>query len=91
MTQMGMKEVIVLNAKNDDKVSILMKELQTEFHPEITFLVSDDQEKLVKLAPFTKDYQPIEQATTVYVCENFVCNKPTTNMDEAIELIRKKK
>lgn len=91
MTQMGMKEVIVLKSKNDEIPGPLMKELQIGFHPELIFLVSEDQEMLVQLAPFAKDYHPIEQATTVYVCESFVCNKPTTNQDEAIELIRKKK
>ncbi len=91
MTQMGMKEVIVLKSKNEEIAPPLIKELQTGFHPEVTFLVSDDQEKLSQLAPYTKDYHSIEDATTVYVCENFVCNKPTTYINEAIELIRKKK
>ena len=91
MTQMGMKEVIVLKSKNEEIAQPLIKELQIGFHPEVTFLVSDDQEKLSQLAPYTKDYHSIEDATTVYVCENFVCNKPTTDINEAIELIRKKK
>ncbi|MCQ6280567.1 thioredoxin domain-containing protein [Bacillus sp. EB600] len=91
MTQMGMKEVIVLKSKNDKIAQSLIKELQTGFHPEVTFLVSEDQEKLATVAPYTKDYHPIDQSTTVYVCENFICNKPTTDINEAIELINKKK
>ncbi|XJZ25762.1 thioredoxin domain-containing protein [Bacillota bacterium Lsc_1132] len=89
LTQMGMKEVIVLRAKSDnEKIKMLLKELQEEFHPALTYLIGENQEALAEIAPFTKDYQPIGKETTVYVCENFVCNQPTVNLQEAIDLIK---
>jgi uncharacterized protein YyaL (SSP411 family) len=91
MSQIGMKEVIVLKEKNASNIKPLIQELRTGFHPEVTFLVSDDIEKLARQATFTKDYHKIGQETTIYVCENFVCNQPTTNIEEAIELISKKR
>lgn len=80
-----MKEVIVLNKSG--KSQILLKELQKEFHPEITYLVSANLQKIGKIAPFTKEYQPIEDKTTIYICENFVCNKPTTDITKALGLL----
>jgi uncharacterized protein YyaL (SSP411 family) len=91
MTQIGMKEVIVLKEKSANNIQPLLQELQAEFHPEVTFLVSDDIEKLAQQAAFTKDYHKIDEETTIYVCENFVCNQPTTNIEEAIKLISKKR
>lgn len=88
LTQMGMKEVIVLAAPGES--GKLLEELQREFHPEITFLISDSHDKLAETAPFTKDYHTIKDKTTVYVCENFVCSKPTTDIEEAITLINNK-
>lgn len=89
LTQMGLKEVVVLKGKDDDQMELLLRELQQEFHPSITYLVSDDLEGLKEIAPFTSDYRQIAQKTTVYVCENYICNKPTDNFQEAIDLIRK--
>ncbi len=88
LTQMGMKEVIVLAASGES--GKLLEELQREFHPEITFLVSDRRDKLAETAPFTMDYRTIKDKTTVYVCENFVCSKPTADIEEAITLINSK-
>jgi uncharacterized protein YyaL (SSP411 family) len=88
LTQMGMKEVIVIAAPEES--GKLLEELQREFHPEITFLVSDSRDKLAETAPFTKEYRTIKDQTAVYVCENFICSKPTTDIEEAITLINSK-
>ncbi|MBT2658086.1 thioredoxin domain-containing protein [Bacillus sp. ISL-18] len=88
LTQMGMKEVIVLSSGND--YDELIKELQTGFYPEVTYLVSSNQAQLAEEAPFTKDYQMVDSKTTIYVCENFVCNQPTNDVDDALSLIKKK-
>ncbi|MCM3727522.1 thioredoxin domain-containing protein [Neobacillus cucumis] len=88
ITQMAMKEVIVLS--RDKNYDDLLRELQQEFHPEITYLISSDQTELAEAAPFTKDYQILDSKTTIYVCENFVCNKPTNDLDGALQLINKK-
>jgi uncharacterized protein YyaL (SSP411 family) len=87
-TQIDMKEVIVLSPNQESQK--LLDELQKEFHPEITYLIGDDREKLTEIAPFTMDYQAKKDKTTVYVCKNFVCNKPTTDIGEAINLINNK-
>jgi len=88
ITQMAMKEVIVLSP--DKNYDGLLRDLQKEFHPEITYLISSDQAQLAETAPFTKDYQILDSKTTIYVCENFVCNKPTNDLAGALQLMNKK-
>ena len=39
------------------------------------------------IAPFAADYRIIDGKTTVYICENFACQQPTTNIEEAIQTL----
>lgn len=41
-----------------------------------------DLREMLKIAPFLKEYKQIEGKTTVYICENRVCKKPITAMEE---------
>lgn len=86
LTQMKMKEIIVV--KGNEDLNELIKELQEEFHPEMTYLISDDIRKFSQIAPFTADYKQKCDKTTVYICENFICNQPTTDLIEVMKIIR---
>ncbi|MEC1900744.1 hypothetical protein [Bacillus atrophaeus] len=39
------------------------------------------------IAPFAADYRIIDGKTTVYICENFACQQPTTDIEEAIKTL----
>ncbi len=43
--------------------------------------------KLSELAPFTQYYKAIDNSATAYVCRNFSCKLPTTDIDTMIDLI----
>jgi uncharacterized protein len=84
-SEMKMKETIVL-AEREDRGPFVMQ-LQQQFFPEVTYLVSSDSIKLSEIAPFTADYKKQEGKTTIYICENFVCHNPLTDQLEAIDLL----
>ncbi|MDG3044720.1 hypothetical protein OE903_15180 [Bacillus sp. B6(2022)] len=48
-------------------------------------LTAETGQELARLAPFAKDYKTINDSTTVYICENYSCRQPITNLDEAME------
>jgi hypothetical protein len=78
-----MNEVIVLKSKNDEIPGPLMKELQIGFHPELIFLVSDDQEMLAQLALFAKDYLQLNrQQRFTFAKALFVTSQPLTRMKQ---------
>lgn len=85
LTQMKTKEVVILTKDTATEKNDLLKKLAEEFYPEIFALVVDDQSKLEKIAPFTKGYEQIEGATTYYLCENFTCLRPTTEVQTVFE------
>ena len=43
-----------------------------------------------QFAEFTKDQKTIEGKATAYVCRNYACHAPTSNVKEMIKLMRVK-
>lgn len=50
-------------------------------------LVAEHPDQCKDIAPFAADYRIIDGKTTVYICENFACQQPTTNIEEAIHTL----
>lgn len=79
------REIIILGKNGDPQKEQLLQALQKRFMPFDIILTAETGEELAKLAPFTKDYKTIDGKTTVYICENYSCRQPITNLDEAME------
>jgi uncharacterized protein YyaL (SSP411 family) len=56
-----------------------------------SYLVGKSTDEFVEFAPVTRDYSAQENETTIYVCENFVCNKPTSDGEAAFRMHTVKK
>ena len=41
-----------------------------------------DREALTAMLPYIKDYKPVNDRATAYVCKNFSCQAPTNDIDE---------
>lgn len=80
----GMKEVVVLLHEKQGN-EYLLEHLQQEFHPELTYLVSQDEQELTEIAPFTEDFSKVDGKTTVFICEQFACKQPTTDVEAVIK------
>lgn len=81
LTQMKMKEVVVLIEQD----SPIIQALHHDFYPEVTYLVGKSSDELSLFAPFTADYKKIDNRTTYYVCENFVCHQPVSDAEQAMK------
>jgi uncharacterized protein len=84
------KEVVVIGKKDDDERNRLLKEIETEFLPNVVFLFGEKPEVFSEIASFATEYKQIDHETTVYICENFACRQPTTNIENAIKAIKEK-
>ncbi|SFB32524.1 hypothetical protein SAMN04488072_11613 [Lentibacillus halodurans] len=83
LTENATKEVVVIGDS-----SPFTAELQQSFSPDVTLLAGNDPRQLAEAAPFTSEYKQLDDETTIYVCENFACHQPTSNMAKAWELIQ---
>jgi len=92
LSQEAMKEVVIIMDDETEEVVDFIKQIQENFHPEISLMVINRNEltKLSKIAPFIEDYVMINEQPTIYVCENYQCNQPTNDFQTAKDLLFKK-
>ncbi len=86
-------EVIVVGEKSDDKTKEMLNALNSNYEPNKVVLLinnSTNKQKLNKVAPFIKDYTGIDNKPTAYICNNYVCNLPTTDINKMLEMLNKK-
>ena len=84
------KEIVIVGSMQDPIAQQAIKRLQTEYHPGNVILFKDTNDKMNQLnsiANWTNEHRPINDQTTFYVCEDFACKFPTTDLDQAFKLI----
>jgi len=78
-------ECVIVGNVNDNKVMDAVKEIRGTYNPnKVLILKNPDDSVLEKIAPWTKSQNQIDGKTTFYICENFACNQPTTDIKTAI-------
>ncbi len=84
------KEIVIVGSMQDPVAQQAIKRLQTEYHPGNVILFKDTNDTMNQLNPianWTNEHRPINDQTTFYVCEDFACKFPTTDLDQAFKLI----
>ena len=79
-------EIVLAGDRNSETATNMLEIIQAQYHPNPVVLWHDDA--IEKLAPFTKGQYAIDNKVTAYVCENFQCNRPTTNLDELKQYLK---
>jgi len=86
-------EIIIVGDSNRIDTKEMVSMLHKNFIPNKILINKnsfDDNEKINKIFPFIKDYKMIDGKATAYVCKNFSCQLPTTDITKMIELINQK-
>ena len=95
MTGMGVlentsSEIVVVGNRSNEDTQKMLNELKCRFLPNAVIIFRSDDEPdaaITRIAPFTKDMKSIDGKATAYVCSNFTCSKPTTDIAEMLELL----
>ncbi|MBU8785804.1 DUF255 domain-containing protein [Bacillus glycinifermentans] len=82
---MPQKEIVILGKRDDPDRKKIVKALQHAFQPTYAVLAAESPEDFKGVADFAADYKAIGDKTTVYICENFACQQPTTDINEALK------
>lgn len=81
-------EIAIVGNPNSEETKNMLHAIRTRFVPNKVMLLKEvDQKDFENLAGFTKDMKMIDNKTTVYICRNFVCNKPITEIEEVLEIL----
>jgi uncharacterized protein YyaL (SSP411 family) len=74
----GTKEIVIAGPKGSD----LETEVHGRYMPNAILLKTAEPEKDSELLPLLKGRDIIDGRPTVYVCEDQVCKRPATTVDE---------
>lgn len=82
------KEIVIAEGNGTEEMIQL---IYSEFLPNKVLAVRPSKEtaEFVKLIPFAKDQVAQKDQATAYVCENYVCNLPTTDLTQLKNLLTK--
>ncbi|HET7616691.1 MAG TPA: thioredoxin domain-containing protein [Bacillales bacterium] len=83
IAKMDGKEVVVLGEEESESYKRIVDFLQRGFLPEVVYAATDDPDKLSETVSFIKNFRKGPE-TKVFVCENFSCQRPVTNVDRVM-------
>jgi len=83
-------EVVIAGKAQAEGTKAMVKALRTRFLPNKVVLLNPDgreSPEIAKLAEFTKNQPSIDGRATAYVCMNYNCKLPTTDINKMLELL----
>lgn len=72
---------VVITARSREDAQGMLDRINGSFVPFATFLLNTGDEELHEIAPFTREQKMVEQKPTAYVCKDFTCLEPVTEVD----------
>ncbi len=82
-------EIVIAGEKNDAATKSMLGFIRGQFLPNKIIMLRSSDEETEKIAPFTKLQNKIDGRVSVYLCRNYVCSRPVTEIEELEELLNK--
>ena len=83
------KEIVIVGKKDNSESEKVLNFIREKFIPnKVIFFKEEEAQALADIAKFTIDQKPLNGKTTVYVCENFNCKMPVTELKELEKLLK---
>jgi uncharacterized protein YyaL (SSP411 family) len=76
------KEIVIAGEKQEEFVKEALKEINKEYNPFLILILNDESESLININTFIKGQGKVNGKPSIYICENFSCKKPITNLEE---------
>lgn len=84
------KEIVIAGAADEPGTRAILREIHAHFLPHKVLLLAaggEEQNALEVFVPFLRDKKMVEGKPTAYVCENYACQLPTTELAELRKLL----
>ena len=76
------REIIIAEGSDPEEADQMVKALRQEFLPHtVSVRLFPGGEDIVKTAPYLKDYHPVDNRASAYICENKACQTPLTGVE----------
>ena len=83
-------EIVIVGEPGADDTGAMLSALRYNFLPNKVVLFRPsvkDSGDVAGIAPFTRDLTPLQGKATAYVCTNFTCHSPTTDVNEMLRML----
>ncbi len=83
-------EAVITGDPDAKDTQAMLQSIQQRFLPHTVTLFrasTPNGDAMSELAPFTRSQTAIDGRATAYICRNFACNEPTTNIGRMLELL----
>jgi len=88
-SQSPAKEVVLVSSQQNAHADGMLEVLNEKYMPfTLSMFYSDNHSTLKDVVPFIADYKALDGKTTAYVCENFACQAPVTDMEKLREILQ---
>jgi uncharacterized protein YyaL (SSP411 family) len=82
------KEVVVVSETVNNDAQRMVNVINEKFRPfTVSVLYLKENYELTNIIPYLVDYEQVEEKATAYVCENFACRAPVTDINSFREMI----
>lgn len=82
------KEVVVVSDMANNEAQKMLNLINEKFRPfTVSVLYLKENNELTNIIPYLENYKQIEDKATAYVCENFACRAPVTDINSFREMI----
>jgi uncharacterized protein YyaL (SSP411 family) len=84
------RELVISGVKGSDDTNEMIRALNSRYYPnKTTVFKPEDNNDIISIAEYLKDYKCIDGRATAYVCSDNSCESPTTQKEEMIRLMGK--
>jgi hypothetical protein len=81
-------EVVIAGDPDADDTQAMLSALRSVYLPnKVVLLRPEDNSPITRLSPFTEAQEAVEGKATAYVCHHFVCEQPTTDIEQMLALV----
>ena len=85
---LGPKQEIVISAGNDkSKADAMLDVVNSYYLPRAVVVLNDASNEIQEIVPFVKNQPVVDGKATAYVCQNYACKQPVTDIKKLGELI----
>ena len=83
------KEIVISGRRDDPETEALLKEVRSEFHPNIVvaFVENGESPETEKIIPLASGKVMVNKRATAYVCQNQTCQLPVHSVTELQNLL----
>ena len=85
--QVENREIVLVGERNSEKTKKMIVDLNKRFLPFSNVILNDSRNRaeLIKINPILKEQEQINQQPTAYICKDFSCQEPTTNLIDRVK------